>query len=95
MDFTGLLKSDQPAFLNLRFAADLAFLFEANRKTKEPAGKRFVHQAKPAHGRMARCARRCAVMMRRVTRYKRCVAPTALVFTEKLAACMCYVIGTA
>jgi hypothetical protein len=29
-----------PAFLNLRFAAGLAFLFVAKRKTKEPAGSR-------------------------------------------------------
>jgi hypothetical protein len=46
MDFTGLLKSDLPAFLNLRFAADRAVLFEANRKPKEPAGKPFVRQDK-------------------------------------------------
>jgi len=44
MDFTGLLKSDLPAFLNLRFAADRAFLFEANRKTKEPAGSRALRK---------------------------------------------------
>jgi hypothetical protein len=48
MDFTGLLKSDQPAFLNLRFAAVRAFLFEANRKTKEPAGRPPCVRAKPA-----------------------------------------------
>jgi hypothetical protein len=48
MDSTGLLKSDLPAFLNLRFAAVRAFLFEANRKTKEPAGKPFAAQAKSA-----------------------------------------------